>query len=68
MGELLVLCFRRFYRNSERFDPGLQYSQIGPEFRRGDTPDDFVERAFEPFLRTAAAKPASSSIVRASFG
>jgi len=44
----LVLCFRRFYRNSERVDPGLQYRQIGAKLCRGDTPDYFVERAFEP--------------------
>ena len=44
----LVLCVRQFCRNSERVDPGLQSSQIGPQLRRGGTPDYFVERAFEP--------------------
>jgi hypothetical protein len=48
MESLVVLCFRRFYRNSERADPGLQGNQVGAQLWRGDTPDNLVERAFEP--------------------
>jgi hypothetical protein len=49
----LVFCFRRFYRNSERVDPGLQYMQICPQLRRGDTPGYFVDVPSNP-SRTAA--------------
>ena len=42
----LALWLRRFSRNSERVDPGLQSSDRPSA--ESDTPDYFVERAFEP--------------------